>query len=218
MTIEYPPQPWDLRGDMYASVWRIPVGGVPSWPLPEGRQPLTVGGRLLLLTLWVDYREGGVLEYHEFITALFTAHRRHVSGTIVQAWVDSPASVNGGRELWSIPKDLAGIDISAPGRLMTARLHIDGAELASGQFRRRWRIPGRWTVPTHVTQHREGSPLHVPTTLRGTLELGHSMVRVGTGGPLTFLEGHRPVISAAVRDFRFRVGAHGDKPDPLNVP
>jgi acetoacetate decarboxylase len=56
---------------------------------------------------FVSYEEGSPLTYHELLVARpvsTDAHGRRV--TITDIWVDSPASVAGGRELWAIPKGL----------------------------------------------------------------------------------------------------------------
>src|SRR5687768_3094215 len=56
---------------------------------------------------WVSYEDPSPLTYKELLVAraLDSGEQgRRVS--ITDIWVDSPASVAGGRELWAIPKDL----------------------------------------------------------------------------------------------------------------
>jgi Acetoacetate decarboxylase (ADC) len=59
------------------------------------------------LVAFVSYEEPSPLTYHELLVARpvrSDEHGRRVS--ITDIWVDSPASVAGGRELWAFPKDL----------------------------------------------------------------------------------------------------------------
>jgi acetoacetate decarboxylase len=63
---------------------------------------------------FVSYEEGSALTYHELLVArpLSTdAYGRRV--TITDIWVDSPASVAGGRELWAIPKGLCDFTLES---------------------------------------------------------------------------------------------------------
>ncbi|MDN5895838.1 MAG: acetoacetate decarboxylase family protein, partial [Nocardioides sp.] len=92
----YPPAPWQMYGDLWLSLFRVADD--------PGRPPGVVG------VAWVIYRDPSPLTYHE----LLVARPRSEVGqgwergtvTISDIWVDSPASHDGGRELWAIPKDL----------------------------------------------------------------------------------------------------------------
>ncbi|MET9296071.1 acetoacetate decarboxylase family protein [Streptomyces sp. NPDC003077] len=108
----YPPPPWELVGDLRASVWVVPRGALPAWRLPERARAAGFGGRCVVCTLWVDYQEGGVLRYREFLVGLLVWWRGRPTWTIVVARVDDPAALAGGRQLWSIPKELAEITIT----------------------------------------------------------------------------------------------------------
>lgn len=96
----------------------------------------TLGGILL-----ARYGEGATLEYHELIvfSGLATAGAR--AGFVVShIYVDSTASLRGGREIWGLPKELAEfgwarreVVVEQAGRL-----------LVRARMRRR---PGRLAVP-----------------------------------------------------------------------
>ena len=92
--LEYPAAPWRLQGQLWLSLFRVPGSA--------GRP----GG--LYGVAFVGYEPGSDLTYSELLVA------RPVRGPggatprieITDIWVDSPASMAGGRALWGIPKEL----------------------------------------------------------------------------------------------------------------
>ncbi|WP_326599186.1 acetoacetate decarboxylase family protein [Streptomyces sp. NBC_01803] len=204
---DYPPAPWRLKGDMYVSLWRLPLRSVPAWDLPPGVRPLTMGGRCVLTTFWVDYQRGSVLEYHEFLVSLLVRHRRGIVVTAVAVWVDDERSLAGGHELWGIPKELGMFALdSAAG--FTAELATGPGETVTTAFRDRLRLPAvRLPVRTRLVQRKpDGSVCEVPLRLSGPVGLGRERLRAPATGPLAFLAGHRPSVTVALRGFRFLVG------------
>ena len=84
-----------MSGQQWLSLFRV----------KEGVDDLRPPG--VYAVAWVTYEEPSPLTYHELLVARpldSGEHGRRV--TITDIWVDSPASVAGGRELWAIPKDL----------------------------------------------------------------------------------------------------------------
>ncbi len=203
---EFPPAPWRLRGDMWVSLWRLPPERLPRWRLPSGSRPVTVAGSPLLLTAWANYRTGGVLAYHEFLTVQVVASRRRLAGVVTQAWVDSLVSRRGGRALWEIPKDLAEIGICDNGQTMSARLRYADRDVTSG-WRLTARLPGRWRLRGRLAQPRpDGGPLLVGVELTSRLAVGTARFECAPDGPLGFLTGRQPLLTIALRDFRLVVG------------
>lgn len=203
----FPPAPWRLVGDMYASVWRPSPADLPAWPLPPGARLLVLRRRATLVTLWVDYRPGGVLTYRELLVALAVTHRRRVAATAVAAWVDDPRSLAGGRALWGIPKQLASFGFSrgsGPVPVVTTMTDAGGAD-TEAVFVPRRRLPGRIPVRSHLVQQAGAATVRVPLRLSGSVALCRSRLTACSDGPLGFLHGHRPVTSVAVEDFRFTV-------------
>ena len=93
--VSYPPAPWQMVGSLWVTLFKV------REPVDELR-PAGVYG-----AAFVSYEEGSPLTYHELLVARpvsTSAHGRRVTTTDI--WVDSPASVAGGRELWAIPKGL----------------------------------------------------------------------------------------------------------------
>ncbi|MFD5103698.1 acetoacetate decarboxylase family protein [Streptomyces albidochromogenes] len=220
MTVDFPPEPWLLRGDMYASLWWLPVRSVPRWPLPPEVRPLVVAGRCVLVTFWVDYRPGGTLAYRELLVALVVRHRRSVAGTAVAVWVDDERSLAGGRALWGIPKELGSLTV-APARSAgqeagQVRLGLStggpGRDTAvRGAYRDLVRLPGRIRVRGRLVQrHDTGEPRHVPLRVTGSPALGRMRLAAAGAGPLAFISGRRPFLTVSLRDFRFAVGRTGE--------
>ena len=88
--MSYPAEPWDLRGQMHVSVWSIPAARVPR--LPDGLaatvRPVSVGGRCLVGTAWVEYEPGGVLEYRELLCVVLV-RRGHRGGSVATEGTES---------------------------------------------------------------------------------------------------------------------------------
>src|SRR3954449_10490444 len=95
----YPPAPWQMHGQLWLSLFRVRAGDHPD------RAPGVYGVAL------VKYEEPSPLTYGELLVAHLvepgtTGSRAAKAVSITDIWVDSPASVAGGRALWAIPKDL----------------------------------------------------------------------------------------------------------------
>jgi hypothetical protein len=96
----------------------------------DERRPAGVYG-----AAFVRYEEGSPLTYSELLVGRAVEpveHGRRV--TITDIWVDSPASVAGGRELWAIPKGLCDFTLESErtGPLSTTKWSAsDGEERTS---------------------------------------------------------------------------------------
>src|SRR4051794_26745003 len=114
----YPPEPWDLRGRLYLSVFAVPRSALSPLPAPLAAavRPVPLGRHALVGAAWVRYEPGGVLHYQELLSAVLVHERGRPRVTVTEIWVDSTASRDGGRALWGIPKDLADLTIrTSPG-------------------------------------------------------------------------------------------------------
>ncbi|MBT2543062.1 acetoacetate decarboxylase family protein [Streptomyces sp. ISL-44] len=208
----FPPEPWHLNGDMYASLWRIRPQGLPRWPLPAETRPLIILGHCTLLTFWVDYRAPGTLAYREFLVALAVRHRRRTAATAVAAWVDDEQSLAGGHRLWGIPKQLGHFtfttpsDANTPARTTHIHLGTEATPWAQATYRPAARIPIRPTITGRLIQQRQGETCVVPLKLAGSPSLAKTRLTCTPDGPLAFLNSHKPVLSLAIQGFRFTVG------------
>lgn len=97
----YPPAPWHMVGQLWLSLFKMPE------PVDELRPAGLYGAA------FVSYEPGSPLTYSELLVARLVpapgGTGRRVS--ITDIWVDSPASVAGGRELWAIPKGLCDFEL-----------------------------------------------------------------------------------------------------------
>jgi hypothetical protein len=217
--VGYPAEPWSLRGRMYVSVWLLPAARVP--PLPgelTGRSPgavrvVRLGSRAVVGTAWVDYGPGGDLAYRELLSAVLVRAGLRPRVTITHIWVDSPASRDGARALWGIPKELAEFELTGT----RASAAGDAGPIAAATLRRRGpalRVPLGFRVVQALAGAARTTPVRV-TARCGAARVGW---RVEPGGPLGFLAGRRPLLSLVAEDFRMRFGARARRDQPAAPP
>ncbi|WP_312871850.1 acetoacetate decarboxylase family protein [Amycolatopsis acididurans] len=200
--MDYPPEPWDLRGHGYVSLWQVPVSALP--PLPPEVKPLSLLGRALVSTAFVDYLPGGLLPYHELLAGVLVRQGRQVGLTITDIWVDSPSSRAGGRELWGIPKELADFKlVHEP--TFTGTATENDTVLADAHVRKLFggvKLP----VPVQgtVLQTLNGALARTPVRANARIHLARSTWQVG--GALSWLSGRRPFATITATDFDLRFG------------
>ncbi|MFE0022735.1 acetoacetate decarboxylase family protein [Amycolatopsis sp. NPDC059021] len=199
---DYPPEPWNLAGDAWLSVWRVPVSEIPA--LPEGARPLVWRGRATVVTAWIDYRPPGQLSYHELL-ATVAVHGRRAATSITGIWVDSETSLAGGRALWGIPKDLAAFEF-AGGHAFTASAATGDDWIATAAFTPRLGLPFSIPAAFEVVQTLDGRLKRSPVASKAGARLASSDWQINPAGPLGHLAGHRPVASAKLAGFTLRFG------------
>jgi Acetoacetate decarboxylase (ADC) len=201
----YPPEPWALRGQLRVAVFLVPLRDLPPVPpeLAPAVRVVRLGRRAVVGAAWVVYEPGGVLAYRELLSSVLMRDGLRPRVTITDIWVDSVASRDGGRALWGIPKDLARFDFT--GEHLSAEL--DTGPLAEATVRRGVRLPGRWPIGFRVTQSLHGRPKTSRVRATARLCLGRSQWTVPAGGPLRYLAGRRPLLTATAADFRMAFGA-----------
>jgi len=173
----------------------------------DDRRPAGIYG-----AAFVRYEEGSPLTYSELLVArTVTQPQRAV--TISDIWVDSPESVEGGRELWAIPKGLCAFTVDAGRRGAASRAElaasIAGSPVARATFgdvsRFAPRVPFRgatWqpaleTGGDDKTATLHGSARTLPC--RGRWDFA-------VDGPLSWLAGRRELASFRMSDFRMTFG------------
>lgn len=197
----YPPEPWHLGGELLVSAFLVPTREVPGARLPDGRRPIRWGRRALVGVAFIHYAAGGVLQYEELLVALQSLPGPVV--TIPLIWVDSAESRAGGRELWSIPKELgrfarqetpAGASVALDG---IARLDADvGSRL----------VPGMPRLPLTTLQSHDGRRVLSRNHVLGRIRRMRPRWTFDPDGPLAFLANRRPVFSVAIRDASITFG------------
>jgi hypothetical protein len=198
----YPPEPWQLRGQLYASAFLVPAGEL-TLDLPPGCSLVRLGGRAVVGAVWVDYEPGGVLCYRELMTTVLVRRGLRVLPSVTHIWVDSEASRDGGRALWGIPKDLASFRFDAG--MFAAR--DSAGPLARGTVRRRRGLPVRLPVRFTLVQELAGRAKLSRVRSVATPAFAQSTFEPDPSGPLAFLSGRRALASFVLRDFRMSFGA-----------
>lgn len=202
--MSYPPEPWDLLGQLHASAFLVPLADVPV-DLPPGCRPVRLGRFGIVGTAWVSYEPGGVLSYREVMATLLVRRGRRVLPTIVRIWVDSEQSRDGGRALWGIPKDLATFDFDGVHR----SAWDEKGGIAEGSVRPLLRLPGRWPAGFSVVQWLDGAAKISPVRSRAAVSIDRATLDADPTGPLGFLAGRRPLLSFSLRDFVMSFGRSG---------
>ncbi|GAA4112646.1 acetoacetate decarboxylase family protein [Nocardioides fonticola] len=197
----YPPTPWRMRAQLWMSLFRVPH------PVDDLR-PAGVYG-----VAFVRYEEGSPLTYHELLAGRMVdtgEHGRRV--TITDIWVDSPASVAGGRALWAIPKELCTFaETEQRGRLRSRAswtASLAGRPIATARFgdvsAAMPRTPFRGeTWQPAIDDH--AAP--VLGALTGSAKAGpcRSSWSFAPDGPLGWLDGARRLASFRNADVRMDV-------------
>jgi hypothetical protein len=201
--VRYPAAPWDMVGSLWLTLFKV------AQPVDDLR-PAGIYG-----AAFVSYEEGSPLTYSELLVARPVStdgDGRRV--TITDIWVDSPASVAGGRELWGIPKGLADFTFESEHRGPFTSTEWSAREgrtpIAAVTFRdvsrAAPRLPfkgGTWQPGIEDTGGEERT-----ATLRGSSKTLPARARwdINPGGALGWLAGARQLASFRQAAFRMSFG------------
>lgn len=204
MSAIYPAAPWQMQGQLWLSLFRLPRAA------GEGR-PAGVYG-----LAFVSYQEGSVLTYSELLAA--RPVKEPVKGvSITDIWVDSPASEAGGRELWAIPKGLGTFtqqhSRTGPMESVLWSASIEGRPVARARFTDATRLGAR--LPFRGATWQPGLTEGVgagggdrSATLRGSAKSlpCRGSWDLAPDGPLGWLAPSRGLASFRMADFRMSFG------------
>ncbi|RLV56167.1 acetoacetate decarboxylase [Aeromicrobium phragmitis] len=191
----FPTEPWDLAGHAVVAAGLTDRAVIHA---PPGTRPVTVGGRALVALALFVYEPPSPLTYREIMAATLVRRGLRPFVHITHIWVDSPASRDGGRALWAIPKHLADFEVT-PDRY-AAR------DIATTTLRRGRRLAVPFPARFTVAQRRDGRTLTTPVRGRVRISPARSHWTITGDGPLGHLTGFRPLVSVAIRSFRLRFG------------
>ncbi|WP_456694616.1 hypothetical protein [Aeromicrobium sp. P5_D10] len=195
----FPAEPWDLHGHAYIGIWLIPRQDLPR-PHSAATVPVTIFGRGIVSAAFFVYEQPSPLTYDEVMSTVVVRDGWRLRISITHIWVNSPASRDGGRALWAIPKELADFEVS-PHASYVAK---DIGSLQIGRIRR---LPFALPLGFRIAQDRRGS-LKV-SRVRGRIRMGsgRAVWRFADDGPLRFLSGRRPMLTLAAKPFHLLFGS-----------
>jgi acetoacetate decarboxylase len=191
----YPPAPWQMHGQLWLSLFRVREGD------HRDREPGVYGVAL------VRYEVPSPLTYNE----LLVAHLVDRAVTITDIWVDSPASVAGGRALWAIPKDLCDFTFDSALRGPLARTSwsaaLDDRPIVSARFTDVSKVGPRLPFTGKTRQRRQDGE-EVTAHLTGSSRAlpCRSSWSFDADGPLGWLHGKRSLASFRQADFAMSFG------------
>lgn len=194
----YPAAPWQLVGQLYLTLFHLRRAA-------DARRPAGV-----YAAAFVSYDEGSPLTYSELLVA--RPVRR--SASIVDIWVDSPASRAGGRELWAIPKDLCDFARESARRGPLSRTEWSATHqrrpIARARFtdvsRMAPRLPFRGATWQPGIADTGGEERSAPITGRSRVLPCRAHWELAADGPLGWLAGARQLGSVRMADFAMRFG------------
>jgi hypothetical protein len=143
MSATYPAAPWRLSGRALAILRLVPIERIaPQVPKPLSIIPIAPG-RTLSIFYVAQYGESSTLQYHECIVAPALVRKgARVGAWISNIYVDNELSMEAGRDIWGLPKQLAKFDWRWEERGRVAMIHDEATfELVGSQ------VPTRWPMP-----------------------------------------------------------------------
>jgi acetoacetate decarboxylase len=202
-SIEYPDAPWHMVGQLWLSIFKLRDG------VDELRPAGTYGAA------FVSYQPDSPLTYSELLVARLVPTEQHGKCvSITDIWVDSPASVAGGRELWAIPKGLCDFELDTghrgPVSSTTWSASAERRPIASASFtdvsRAIPRVPFKgntWQPGIEDTDGEERTAV-----LQGSAKAFPARGRwdFAADGPLGWMRGARQLASFRQADFRMSFG------------
>ena len=194
----YPPSPWDLTGHSYTGLWLLPKRLAPP-PHSASTKPITIFGRAIVCAAFFVYEEPSPLTYDEIMSTVLVRDGWKVRVSITHIWVNSEASLAGGRELWAIPKDLAEFDVAAHASYAAQGI----GSLSLGRVRR---LPFRVPAKFSSAQDRDGGLLVTPVAGHIRACLAKARWSFAANGPIGFLAGRKPLLTLAAKPFHLIFG------------
>ncbi len=198
MGVNYPPEPWDLHGHAFVGIWLLPKGITPP-PHHDGTQQIRLFGRTVVAAAFFRYDEPSPLTYDEIMATQLVRQGIRPRISITHIWVDSEASMHGGRDLWAIPKGLNEFERTTDRSYLARGI----GRLRLGSIRM---LPFRVPIGFRLAQDRHGTAVVSP--VRGRVRLGWAsgVWSFDPDGPLAFLAGRRPLTTIAIRPFHILFG------------
>ena len=205
--MSYPPAPWQTHGHAIVQPYLVDASRL---RLPAGFAPVTIAGRAVGVLGLVVYEPPSPLCYAELVwmpclVSVMADGRRRRGYFVEKMYVDSDASLAGGRELWALPKQKARFEVGEREAIVETE---DGARLVL-ELRRRG--PTVRASVGGATLQDAGAAV-VRFRGGGTAQLGSAHLKVreerGTEGWMGWPGARRmPALGIGMRDFEITMHA-----------
>jgi hypothetical protein len=202
----YPPPPWNLAGWGIATVGLVDAKAAADY-VPAGTQLVTVvPGKTLGGLVFLAY-ERGTLTYRELnVVAGLVRRGTRFAFVLPRLYVDSAASLAGGRAIWGVPKEMATFEIGHEIGLTT----IDVRQGAHGVCRIRCSVPVRGLrlpLPMPALGERDEELLFFTGRMAARLSLARAAVELPPDSEFGGLNLTRPKLAVRCEDLTLRVPA-----------
>ncbi|MEB3830573.1 acetoacetate decarboxylase family protein [Phormidium sp. CCY1219] len=201
----YPPPPWNLSGHAVQTLHLIDTHRVRSrvpatldiveiWP---GK---TVGGVYL-----AEYGGDSILQYNELIVlGAIVRYGIEVGSWISHIYVDNPDSVEGGRGIWGLPKEMAEFTWEK-GTRDRVRVSQGDRHLCSLDYNpNTFRLPLPFSIPNFSLL--ESELLLFPGKFKSNLGLVDATLQVPPESPFSELKLEQPGFSLSCEDLHLLAG------------
>ncbi|MBY0587683.1 acetoacetate decarboxylase family protein [bacterium] len=206
MSRPYPPAPWHLSGQGVQLVQTVDVRDVRRLVPPELSIVSVWPGRTLGVVAFAHYGPGSVLEYDELIIAPAIVRYRGQWGVWVShIYVNHPLSVQGGRELWGVPKELADFRWHDDGRSASVEAIDQGRTICRVSMCRRWWM-GRHHLAFPTFSQLGGQLIRFIGDTTGRIGWGKGELHIDPSAPFGKIRFGKPRLSLWVQEMTLVCG------------
>jgi len=202
----YPPPPWNLGGWGIATIGLVESAAAAPF-VPEGARLVSVApGKTLGGLFFLSY-DRGTLTYRELnVVAGLVRVGARFAFLLPRLYVDSAASLAGGREIWGVPKELAAFDISHDIGVTT----VDVRQGADPICTLRCTVPQRGLrvpLPLPSLGVRDDAFLFFTGRFASRLSFARASVKLAPGGEFGALGLERPRVTVRCENLTLDVPA-----------
>ncbi len=205
---EYPLAPWSLGGWGIATVGLVDATAVLRY-IPSGARLVTVMPGKTIGGLFFFSYERGALVYRELnVVAGLIRIGLRFAFLLPRLYVDSAASLIGGRDLWALPKELARFDTSVLGTATAIRVRQAEREVCRLTCETRGprvRVPFAFPLPS--VGIRDDAFLFFTGALWSTFTSAQATVEMPLDSEFTSLHLDRPLTAFRCDDLTLRIPA-----------
>lgn len=138
--MSHPQPPWLIQGYGFQTLQVVDIDRVSSL-IPSALEVVSVWpGKTLGGVYIASYVEGSTLLYNELIViSAIVRYANRIGAWISHIYVDNPDSVEGGREIWGLPKELAQFTWNHDSSLS---VKVSQDEQLLCELNCKWQLPG----------------------------------------------------------------------------